>query len=431
MITIKDTSISTVVYLSLILVLLFLNGMLFNGYTNNDLISAPHDVDKTPDGKVFICTTTFSEMLNHNNRVDLQESVNPENTLHKVVEVDEKGRTIWEFTGLAYPHEVEILPNGHLLIADTGFNRVIEVNYPNKEIIWSWEPAKLNWTKVNSEWDAGHYYNNEITYDWTHLNDVDFKQYANYNACLISLRNFDLIVEVNFTAEKIGPANNPANIIWWFGDNGNLSMLHKQHNPDYLSNGNIIIADSLNNRIIEVNKESKSIIWQYNVNMLWPRDADELADGSLLITDSFNCRVFILNKVTNEITWQFKRNLIIPYEADQLDNGNILISGEYAGIIYEVDSQGRIIWRYGASYERSFVTLNSIFLIMISLFGASMNYKKIRRGDISKLQKALNIGMLALFIMIILLGAFLLFGYSTIISAITRWVYPKIGAGMF
>jgi len=47
------------------------------------------------------------------------------------------------------------------------------------------------------------------------------------------------------------------------GDYGNHSILQRQHNPDYLSSGNIIIADSENNRIIQVNYTTKNVEWIY------------------------------------------------------------------------------------------------------------------------------------------------------------------------
>ena len=39
-------------------------------------------------------------------------------------------------------------------------------------------------------------------------------------------------------------------ITWYFGFPGNHSLLNHQHNADYLDNGNIIVADSENQRII-------------------------------------------------------------------------------------------------------------------------------------------------------------------------------------
>jgi len=175
-----------------------------------------------------------------------------------------------------------------------------------------------------------------------------------------------MIVEINYTAEKLGPSNNPDNIVWYYGEYQNHSILQRQHNPDYLSNGNIIIADSENNRILEVNYTTKEVEWVYQEGLDWPRDADELPNGNILITDSLNSRVFIINKVSKLIIWQFKGDLVNPYEADLLENGNILIGNGIGGVVYELNEDGVIVWKYGLSYLKSVVYLNCIITILMS-----------------------------------------------------------------
>jgi len=175
------------------------------------------DVDRKSNGNTLICTFSFQEVLNYPNRMVNHIPVESNSTDHKIFEIDRNGNKVWEITGLAQPHEIVELANGHLLIADTGYDRVIELDYPNKNIAWEWKPELINWTKVNSNWSSGHYYNNPLVFDWIHLNDADFKQRGSWNACLISMQNFDMIVEVNYTAEKNGPSNNPDNIIWYYG----------------------------------------------------------------------------------------------------------------------------------------------------------------------------------------------------------------------
>ena len=170
-----------------------------------------------------------------------------------------------------------------------------------------------------------------------------------------------LIVEINHTADLINP-NNPNNVKWYYGDFLNHSLLKRQHNPDYLKRGNIIIADSPNDRILEINKTTKEVIWSYSGGLRWPRDADELDNGNILITDSFNCRVFQVEKNTKRIVWFFLNDLIIPYESDILNNGAILISNEYGGYRPKINS-GWVTW-YGNSeifvYEIASATLTQV-----------------------------------------------------------------------
>src|SRR6056297_1496433 len=245
--------------------------------------SVIEDADKTDRGTYMLCDTTFRSMSD-------RSGVGPYR--NRVIEVNKEGEVIWETTGFAGLHEIEYLPNGHLLIADTQNNRVVEINYPDKTEGWDWNPNKINWTEVNPKWGADHYYNNEKSFDWSHLNDVDFKSYPTWDACLISMRNFDLIVEVNFTAEMENPYQ-AENIVWYYGDHEDYSLMNHQHNPDYLPNGNIIVVDSQNQRVIEINKTTKEQVWEYDKIRGWCRDADPLPNGNILIAESFS--VYAIN----------------------------------------------------------------------------------------------------------------------------------------
>ncbi|MBD3190298.1 MAG: hypothetical protein GF308_06625 [Candidatus Heimdallarchaeota archaeon] len=416
-----------IVYLSTLLLLIITNVTIFLVYSNRQLAQVPHDADINSNGNALFCTITLNEMLNNLDRLEEQIPVDPENQVHKIQEIDPEGNFVWEIGGLAYPHEVEELPNGHLLIADTGFDRVIEVAYPETDIVWSWEPAKINWTKVNPNWGKNHYYNfHNITFDWTHLNDVDFKSYGTWDACLISIRNFDLVVEVNYTAEKLGPTNNPENILWWYGDYQQHSLMYHQHNPDYLSTGNIIIADSENDRIIEVDKQTKAIVWKYDEGLLWPRDADELADGKLLITDTFNNRIFILDKEKKEILWEFSKDIISPYEADELANENILISGCYSGLILEVTLKGKIVWKYGSSLAKNIGYLNASVFLLMAFFGLFNRSLLFQLNNLKQKEKIRNIILICFLILLSVICLIVLIGYHFVIRTSIRIFNEKI-----
>ena len=419
----------TKVFLAFLSILILSNVTMFLVFDKGGWIIVPHDVDRKANGNTLIAWVTMGEVLNHLSRVKQQTTINPNTTLHKIIEVDANKNIVWQIQGMGIPHDIEELPSGHLLVADTARDRCVEINYPGIEVIWSWEPSKINWTKVNPEWNATHYYNNPLAYDWTHLNDVDFKQYSTWNACLISLRNFDLIVEVNYTAEIIGPANNWANIVWWYGDHGNYTLMRHQHNPDYLSNGNIIICDSENDRILEVNKTTKEVVWVLDEGLEWPRDADEL-DGTLLITDSFNNRVIEINKTTKEVIWSYWGDLIIPYEADLLENGNILISGANSGTVFEVNRNRKVVWRYGWSYPKAACYLNGILMVGISSIGLFYKYKQIRRLQPTGKQKIKKFISLGLYCALVVLGLFMIFGYNLFINFMTNIAYNVTRGGV-
>ena len=381
-----------------------------------------HDADRKENGNTIITATTFQEIFHHLDRVVSQDPVEPNSTLHKIIELNPSKEKIWEFTGLSYPHEIEELPNGHILIADTGFDRLIEVNYPNKDIIWSWEPSKINWTEVNPKWNSTHYYNNPIAYDWTHLNDVDYKDYGSWNACLISIRNFDLIVEVNYTAELLSP-NDPNNIVWYYGDYGNYSIIRHQHNPDYLSDGNLILSDSENNRIIMIDYNTKELLWEYENDLNWPRDADELANGNILITDSFNGRILEVDRNTKEVVWRYWKDIVVPYESDQLPNGNILVSNGLGGVVYEINYDTKtIVWRYGFNFIRGIIYMNFILLIGLFSIVIALDIFEIYKNDLTREKKKSNLLVIAISCSVIIFSVFMM----TFYNALPGWIISGI-----
>ncbi|MFX0061496.1 MAG: aryl-sulfate sulfotransferase [Candidatus Hermodarchaeota archaeon] len=401
-------------YISLLLFVIISNVSLFLLISNFGMMQHPHDVDRRANGNTLISTLSSTELFLHLLASYSDITVVPNNAEHKIVEVDQNGNILWEFIGLSWPHEIFELPNEHLLVADTGYDRVIEIDYPNKNIVWEWKPELINWTEVNPAWGSDHYFNTKTAFDWTHLNDVDFKQYETWNACLVSIRNFDLIVEINYTAESIGPSNNPANILWWYGDYENHSLIYMQHNPDYLENGNIIIADSTNNRILEINKTSKQVVWSYAEGLKWPRDANVLDNGNVLITDSFNHRIIEVNKDTKEIVWFFKGDLIFPYEADMLENENILF-GSADGTVYEINKDGIVIWRYGVSYGKIVIYLNLTTLIITELVNIGVIYKKWKRNNLTHKEKKKRGAFIAIHSVIIIFSIIILITHPALI----------------
>jgi len=91
-----------------------------------------------------------------------------------------------------------------------------------------------------------------------------------------------------------------------------------------LSNGNTLIADSGNNRIIEVTSDG-TIVWDYSTGLNWPRDVERLLNGNTLIADASNNRVIEVAS-DSTLVWEYSTGLNVPVDADRLSNGNTLIA---------------------------------------------------------------------------------------------------------
>lgn len=332
------------------------------------------DSDRLENGLTRICATDLQQAAT---ALSNKEPPWNENPHCSIIEVDRAGEIVWQHIGLHFPHEVLELPSGNLLIADTRNDRCIEINKTTHEILWEWNPKYINWTKINPNFTEDYGFSQKDVF-WSHLNDVDFHSYDTWDAVLISLRNFDLVVEVNYTAEMHTPYQSE-NIVWYYGGGSIIDVayhntdLRLQHNPDYLSNGNIIICDSENDRVIEVNYTTKEVVWTWEDIQGWCRDADELPNGNFLISESDF--VYEVNKTTNEKVWEYAHGMLTAYESDLLDNGNILISGANEGKVIEVTRDGDIVWEYVNNKTKKFVVMNTSLVLSAALIGIGLTYR--------------------------------------------------------
>jgi outer membrane protein assembly factor BamB len=97
-------------------------------------------------------------------------------------------------------------------------------------------------------------------------------------------------------------------IIWQYGTTGVSGSGDNQLNHPWdaspLANGNILITDYYNHRVIEVDRD-RQIIWQYGTSgasgsgdnqLNHPWSASPLANGNILIADRYNHRVIEVDR---------------------------------------------------------------------------------------------------------------------------------------
>ncbi len=358
------------------------------------------DPDYLDNGNILVCGGDLFDTFRVLERINEDQQYIPkEERTNFVMEITRDGERVWAARGLDFPHEAIKLPNGDILVADTLNDRVVRYNYPNHFIVWKWRVDDINWEDVNPEWDQDHYYNNNNgSFDWSHLNDIDIHHYEEgWDGLLISIRNFDLIVELNYTAAQ-EHFPRASDIVWWYGDYQNHTMLNHQHNPDYLSNGNIIVADSENHRIIEINKTTKEIVWSYNGTsngntqsdqecLKWCRDVNEVPEsieGDFLISDID--RIFMIDKQTKQVVWEFEDEILQAYttEIDE-ERGNLLVDCSFLGKIIEVDIESKeIIWQFGKSLLKQMLFFDcSMFMAFFGFRYAiiQLKFSKVKKTE--------------------------------------------------
>ena len=152
-------------------------------------------------------------------------------------------------------------------------------------------------------------------------------------------------------------------IVWWFGQNNSscngASQLNNPNAAELLANGNILISDENNGRAIEVTHTIPSVIintYSTAGGMAFNgvAFASRLPNGHTLITDSNNSRIVETDE-TGADYFHFFTNTgagsnpagDFPTRAVLLANGDILISDQFNDQTIIIDSSGSIVASYG------------------------------------------------------------------------------------
>jgi outer membrane protein assembly factor BamB len=144
--------------------------------------------------------------------------------------------------------------------------------------------------------------------------------------------------------------------------------------------GNILVTDQYNNRVIEVDPATKSIVWSFGSgngmlcnpgphSIIGSNDAERLADGLTVIvgtgipdgvpntTACVDNRVIVVNQ-EGEIVWQYgvagvtgsgPNQLSTPVFVIETPNHSFMIVDQGNNRVIEVNKQHQIVWSYGPS----------------------------------------------------------------------------------
>lgn len=148
--------------------------------------------------------------------------------------------------------------------------------------------------------------------------------------------------------------NQQGKIVWQYGQAGVTGSGPNQLNvPVFaiqLPNRNIMIVDQSNNRVIEVDRNSKQIVWSYGPKsgtgaLNNPNSAELLPNGDILIGDENNNRVIEITRA-GTIVWQYSQGLSGAAFASRLPNGDTLITDSAHSRVLEVTSDKHIVFEY-------------------------------------------------------------------------------------
>ena len=229
---------------------------------------------------------------------------------------------------------------GNILITDQFNNRVIEINPRTNGIAWSFGSG-----------------------DPTLCNPGPGSIIAPNDAERLS-GGFTLLAGTGSSTcsdNRVIVVDQAGNIVWQYGQAGVAGIGDNQLNvPVFavqLPNRNILITDQANNRIIEVDRTTRKVVWSYGPTsgpgaLNNPNSAEMLRNGDILIADENNNRVIEITPA-GKIVWQYGSgdpSVTTPLEtaafASRLPNGDTLITDSGHSRIVEVNRHGRVVWQY-------------------------------------------------------------------------------------
>ena len=229
---------------------------------------------------------------------------------NRVLLVDPAGHIVWQYgqfgvTGngpdeLSTPVQNTWLPNRHVLITDQGNGRIIEVRVSDKNIVWEYD----------------------------NLNNPNCAELLENGNILICDENNNQALEVTHTM--------PSTVVNTYTIAGGTLFMGVAF-ASRLPNGHTLITDSGNNRIVETD-EAGHVFFQYftnndpksnprclsptNCTGPLPTRAVRLRNGDTLISDQYNHRVIEVN-ADGEIVRTFGKINSLGYNKANVGNGGL------------------------------------------------------------------------------------------------------------
>jgi hypothetical protein len=232
-------------------------------------------------------------------------------------------------------HAVDRIGEGEYVFVDMDRERVVVVADGAETWVWN----------ASERYEAPP---DPTSRDWLHMNDVDA---IGDDRFLVSVRNANQLVVLERGAGVVDVVNEDSGtadancrrqgrLYDADGDDdvtcGDPAVIKEQHNPQWLGPGAVLVADSENDRVVELHETDGvwDVAWVLReangLELDWPRDADRLPNGNTLITDSLNQRVVEVDP-DGEVVWVANTagsgSPQIPYEADRLPFGEF--AGQY------------------------------------------------------------------------------------------------------
>ncbi len=259
----------------------------------------------------------------------------------------------------------------NVLIADRGNNRLIEVT-PAGQIVWEYR-FKVSRPGLGAD-DA--FFVNGGSQVLVSLEDSQFVELIDYQTKKVlwsygvpgkagsksgllntpddaySLPNGDIIVAdiKNCRVLEIAPDKH---IVRQYGHAEQCSnrdgYLNKPNGDTPLANGGMLISNITGHTLIELNSQWQKV-FSMTLPIHYPSDPQMMRSGNILLSDVMNPGKIIELSPQGTIVWQYTKGLDRPSIAVELPNGNILAADDQNQRVVVIDRHtNKIVWQYGTT----------------------------------------------------------------------------------
>ncbi|HEV3311842.1 MAG TPA: carbohydrate binding domain-containing protein [Chloroflexota bacterium] len=258
-----------------------------------------------------------------NGNILIADSGNWDRSGAKIVELSPSGKPVWLYEGgMVFPHAAYPVGSNDILISDTGNDRVFEINRQGKTI-----------------WDSDNLGTGKGSLGQGTLSNGAKLLYPN-DAVMTS--NGDILISSRFS-NSVYEINKSGHVDWSCS-----RFMFRQHNPRLLPNGNLIVADSDDGRVLIINHACTKIRFHYGSgSLVWPRSFQPYPGGNFVIGDSLNERIIEINRQKKIL--QHWDNLPAPFYVTVLANGNLLTQDSNIHGAIELSPSGGIVQKFGTT----------------------------------------------------------------------------------
>jgi len=273
-----------------------------------------------------------------------------------IVELDWDGNLVWEYTDDFQHHDFRRCPNGNTI-------------YLGWEILPDDAAARVKGGREGTEGKDGIWgdYIREVTpdgetvWEWHAHEEMEIENYPNAPHCtrsawahpnsIVPLENGDVMVSWRHNHLIAVIDRQTGKFKWeWRDENwGHQHDFHLLENGNYMlfANGAYAPAPNNHSRVVELNPETREIVWQYagypkyTFNSPFISGAQRLWSGNTLICEGQWGRIFEVTP-DGEIVWEFISPHFVPDEPKKPESGTNNVFRAYR---YKADGpeiQGRL-----------------------------------------------------------------------------------------